>query len=273
MRRLFVKTTSLEYLACPACHGELALAEGQGAEVESGSLFCLACQKTYPIQRGIPQFIRYAELSSMNRRFAMLYDWFSHVYRLYSRVAFAFLGGEDRCRGGLIDRLELQQKRERVLEVSIGPGVNLPYLSQRGVGQVAGLDISLGQLRACQNYARRRRWEPELFLGDAECLPFQDNSFDCVLHFGGINFFSDKAQAIREMIRVARPGTKIVIGDETERGAKFYEKTLPGFKSSFKQGRASVLAPVDLVPAGMQDVRCESIWGGWFYCLEFRKPA
>ncbi len=267
-----MKRVSLDYLACPVCHAALVLAEGQGAEIESGSLSCPACGKTYPIRRGIPQFIRYAELSGANRRFAVLYDWFSHVYRLYSRVAFAFLGGEDRCRGGLIDRLELKQKQERVLEVSIGPGVNLPYLSQRGVGQVAGLDISLGQLQACQKYARRRRWQPELFLANAECLPFQDNSFDCVLHFGGINFFSDKARAITEMIRVARPGTKIVIGDETEKGAKFYEKTLPGFKSSFKQGRASVMAPVDLVPAAMQDVRCELIWGGWFYCLEFRKP-
>ncbi len=268
-----MKIISLEFLACPTCRGKLTLAEGQGAEVESGSLFCPSCQKSYSIQRGIPQFIRYAELSGPPRRFAVLYDWFSHVYRLYSRVAFAFLGGEDRCRGGLIDRLELRQKQERVLEVSIGPGVNLPYLSQRGVGQVAGLDISLGQLRACQNFARRRQWEPELFLGNAECLPFQDNSFDCVLHFGGINFFSDKARAIAEMIRVARPGTKIVIGDETERGAKFYEKTLPGFKSSFKQGRTRVQAPVELVPPEMQDVRCEAIWGGWFYCLEFRKPA
>ncbi len=131
-RSLTVKITSLEYLACPACHVALVLVEGQGAEVENGSLSCPACYKTYPIRRGIPQFIRYAELSSANRRFAVLYDWFSHVYRLYSRVAFAFLGGEDRCRGGHIDRLELKQKGERVLEVSIGPGVNLPYLSQRG---------------------------------------------------------------------------------------------------------------------------------------------
>ncbi len=268
-----MKTSSLDFLACPECHGLLSPAGIQGGEIETGSLFCPACNKTYPVQRGIPHFIRYQELSGTNRRFAVLYDWFSHVYRLYSKVAFAFLGGEDRCRGGLIDRLELKQQGERVLEVSIGPGVNLPYLYQRCASQVVGLDISLGQLQACQNYARRRGWQPELFLGNAECLPFQDEAFDCVLHFGGINFFSDKARAMAEMVRVARPGTKIVVGDETEKGAKFYEKTLPGFKSSFKQGRASVMAPVDLVPAGMQDVRCEPIWGGWFYCLEFRKPG
>jgi len=37
----------------------------------------------------------------------------------------------------------------------------------------------------------------------------------CVFHVGGINFFSDKARAIREMLRVAKPGSKIIIADET----------------------------------------------------------
>ncbi len=268
-----MKRSSMAFVACPTCHGALSVAEGPEAQIKTGSLSCPTCKKSYPIRQGIPYFIQYRELSGTDQRFARLYDWFSIVYRLYSRVAFAFLGGEGRRRGELIDRLGLKGKGERVLEVSIGPGVNLPYLVTRGVGEIAGLDISIGQLQRCLTYARSHKWTPELFLGNAESLPYTDNAFDCVLHFGGINFFSDKRKAIEEMIRVARPGTKIVIGDETEKGAKFYEKTLPGFKSSFKQGRASVNAPVDLVPAGMLDVRCEDLWGGWFYCLEFRKPG
>ena len=45
-------------------------------------------------------------------------------------------------------------------------------------------------------------------------------AFDCVFHIGGINFFTDKVRAIKEMIWVARPGTKIVIVDETERSIR-----------------------------------------------------
>ena len=60
-------------------------------------------------------------------------------------------------------------------------------------------------------------------MGNAECLPFKDKSFDVVFHFGGINFFNDRAAAIREMIRVAKPGTKFVIGDENEDLAQRYE--------------------------------------------------
>ena len=49
----------------------------------------------------------------------------------------------------------------------------------------------------------------------AEDLPFADNSFDIVYHIGGINFFNDKAKAMQEMLRVAKPGTKLLIADET----------------------------------------------------------
>ena len=112
----------------------------------------------------------------------------------------------------------------------------------------------------------------DLFLGTAEALPFKDESFDSVFHIGGINFFSDKRRAIEEMIRIARPGTNIVIVDENERGARLYEQTLPGFRRSFKGGRPPITAPVDLVPSTMQAVRLSDVWRGWFYCLEFRKP-
>jgi ubiquinone/menaquinone biosynthesis C-methylase UbiE/uncharacterized protein YbaR (Trm112 family) len=267
-----MKRTTLDLLACPACHAPLALlAERSTADVEAGCLRCTDCGREYPIEAGIPRFIEAAELSGLNRRFARLYDWFSYVYAPYSRLMFAFLGGESRNRHEVLDRLE--PNGGRMLEVSIGPGVNLPYLvGAPGVGEVFGLDISAGQLRQCQRLCRRRDWAVDLFLGTAEALPFQDERFDSVFHIGGINFFNDKRRAIEEMIRVARPGTKIVIMDEHERGARFYERTLPGFRGSFKQGRAAVTAPVDLVPEAMRDVRLSDSWGGWFYCLEFRKP-
>ncbi|MNR28636.1 hypothetical protein D3C85_1459670 [compost metagenome] len=55
-----------------------------------------------------------------------------------------------------------------------------------------------------------RRWKlkAELFQGQAEHLPFQDNVFDCVYHVGGINYFSNPARAVLEMIqwRKAAPG-------------------------------------------------------------------
>jgi hypothetical protein len=75
------------------------------------------------------------------------------------------------------------------------------------------------------------------------------------------------------MIRVAKPGAKIIIADETERGAHGYELAFPGFGKVFQHKREPVRPPVDLIPADMQDLRLdETVWKGWFYCIEFRKP-
>jgi ubiquinone/menaquinone biosynthesis C-methylase UbiE len=251
----------------------LQAAPDRDAPVETGSLFCGRCRKEYPIRQGIPRFLRAEELTGYNRRFARLYDWFSWVYGAFSKVAFAVIGmTEERGRREVLDRLE--PGGGSVLEVSIGPGVNLPYLvGAPGVGEVYGLDISIGQLRRCRSRARRQGWPVELFLGNAECLPFQHDSFDAVFHIGGINFFNDKARAIEEMIRVARPGARILIADETERGARAYERTLPGFTRSFKDKRPPVTPPIGLVPQAMQEVRLFDIWKGWMYCIEFRKPC
>ena len=190
----------IELIACPACHGRLAL---DGTR-ETGTLTCGGCACTYPIVADIPHFIEPATLTGLNRRFSYLYDWFSWFYRLFSKVAFAYIGmPEAAARREVLDRLE--PGGGRVLEVSIGPGVNLPYLVGRpDVGEVHGLDISLGQLRRCQSYLQRQGWAVPLYLGNAEELPFGDDTFDAVFHIGGINFFNDKEKAIAEMVRVAK---------------------------------------------------------------------
>ena len=269
-----MKRTSLDLLACPACHSPLVLHVNMDTSdnTENGSLHCAHCNKEYLIEQGIPHFIRAEELTGLNRRFARVYDWFSYVYRPASTIFFAFLGGERRYRREVLDRLE--PKGGRVLEVSIGPGVNLPYLvGAPGVGEVYGLDISLGQLQRCRGFARRRRWPVDLFLGNAERLPFKDASFESVFHIGGINFFNDKKKAIEEMIRVAKPGTKIIIVDETDKGARAYRLTCPGFERMFNGNREAITVPVALVPPTMEEVRVDYVWRGFFYCLEFRKPG
>ena len=255
---------NLDVLACPTYHVSLT-------PLNHG-LHCTRCQKIYPIVDGIPHFIEQGQLTGMNQRFSRLYDWFSWGYRLFSKVAFAYIGmTEEQARREVTDRLD--PKGGRVLEISIGPGVNLPYLVGRpDVGEIFGLDISLGQLYRCQAEIAHKGWDVQLHLGNAEQLPYPDNTFDGVFHLGGINFFNDKQKAIDEMIRVAKPGTRILICDENEKGAQAYEHFLPSFKRTVGEQRETVVAPVALVPSGMQEVRLFEVWKGWFYCIEFRKP-
>ena len=268
-----MKSVTLDFLACPLCHKPLAIHGADGGDaILTGTLTCSHCSNDYSILNGIPHFIQSAELTGFNRRFSHMYDWFSWIYAAFSKVAFAFIGmNEEQGRREITDRLD--PHGGRVLEVSVGPGVNLPYLVKRpDVGEVFGLDISPGQLQRCQSYVAKKGWGVELFLGNGEQLPFRDESFEGVFHVGGINFFNNKKAAIDEMIRVAKPGARILIADETEKGARGYEQVIPGFKKIFGGKRAMIEAPIDLVPAEMLDRRVFDVWKGWFYCLEFRKP-
>ncbi len=223
----------------------------------------------FPIRDGIPIFIREDEVSGLNQKYQKMYDRFAPFYDsstwLYSW--WKGMSVEARLREYL-DELEIKEG-DRVLEVAVGTGRNLQFLP-RNV-QLFGLDISWGMLKRCQRKVTKWKLNAWLFMGVAERLPFQDETFDVVFHFGGINFFNDKTAAIQEMIRVAKPGTKIVIGDENEEFARKYEK-FPVAGRFYGNRKQSISAPVDLVPAEMQDIQVKNIAGDDLYCLTFRKP-
>jgi SAM-dependent methyltransferase len=241
--------------------------DGRGHHQEF--LFNPKSGQRFPIRDGIPIFLREGEASGSNRKYQTMYDRFAPFYDfstwLYSR--WKRIDVEARLREYL-DELEVKGG-DRVLEVSVGTGRNLQFLPRSA--RFFGLDISWGMLKRCRGNAAKWKLEVALFMGTAERLPFLDEAFDVVFHVGGINFFSDKAAAIREMIRVAKPGTRFIIGDENEAAAKKYER-LPAGGGFYGNRKEAISAPVDLLPGGMQDVQVKNIAGGESYCLSFRKP-
>jgi ubiquinone/menaquinone biosynthesis C-methylase UbiE/uncharacterized protein YbaR (Trm112 family) len=270
-----MKRSTLELICCPSCHGALSLQDAGGDTIlNEGDIFCPNCNKNFLIKDGIVYFLDAQELQGPNRGFARFYNWLSHFYALFTKFAFFPFGGDRKARKEILDRLDLNNGR--ILEVSIGTGANLPYLYESpNVGEVYGLDISAGQLTQCRHYINKQIWSVDLFLGTAEALPFRAASFDSVFHIGGINFFSDKKQAIDEMIRVARPGSKIVIADESERLARFIAR-MPGFAHAQHGKKLDLSVPVHLVPDTMEEIRLDGVWKAHGqphgYCLEFRKP-
>jgi ubiquinone/menaquinone biosynthesis C-methylase UbiE len=222
----------------------------------------------FPVLNGIPTFLKPQDLTGDNGKYNHLYELIGGLYNDIQRV-YSPLKGLDLEDYFLSYMCLLEvEPGDTVLETSVGTGLNFKYLP-RGA-KLSGLDLSAEMLTNCQ--ANLRRWEldADLFLCNAETLPFADASFDVVFHVGGINFFNDRAKAIREMIRVAKPGSLLLIADETEKHVKeVYEKGLGGY---FKNRKEPVNAPIDLVPPEMQEVRLESLRSGMFYALTFRKP-
>lgn len=96
--------------------------------------------------------------------------------------------------------------RHRVLDVGCGTGVFLRAVADLGA-RPHGLDASRALLRV----ARARVPEAELRVGDAELLPFDDDSFDVVTGFNSFFFADDMVAALREAGRVAKPGAPVLV--------------------------------------------------------------
>jgi ubiquinone/menaquinone biosynthesis C-methylase UbiE len=223
----------------------------------------------FPIRRGIPDFRQPGDLSGDNGKYNHLYETIGGFYDDTQRV-FCALKGFDRDAyfRSYMNRLEVKPG-DSVLETSVGTGLNYKYLP-RGV-KLSGLDLSPEMLATGQGNLQRWKLDADLYLGNAEEFPFADASFDVVFHVGGINFFNNRLKAIQEMIRVAKPGSLLMISDETEKHVKEVYERQPG--SKFRNRREPVTPPVDLVPADMEDVHLEVMRSGEWYVLTFRKPS
>lgn len=98
---------------------------------------------------------------------------------------------------------------DRVLDVACGTGVVAREAAGRtgAPGRVVGLDLNPAMVEV----AARVRPDLDWRQGDAQALPFPDDSFDAVLCQSAIFFFPDPDQALREMARVTAPGGVVAI--------------------------------------------------------------
>jgi ubiquinone/menaquinone biosynthesis C-methylase UbiE len=95
---------------------------------------------------------------------------------------------------------------QRVLDVACGTGILTRTIAERGAS-VIGLDVNEGMLAVAARKAPQIEWRQ----GRAEALPFDDHTFDAVVSQFGLMFFEDRRAALREMMRVLRPGGRLAV--------------------------------------------------------------
>ena len=98
---------------------------------------------------------------------------------------------------------------DRVLDVACGTG-NTAITACRKGAKVTGIDITPQMLTQAKAEATLAEADDIKWVeGDAEDLPFEDDSFDVVLSSFGHMFAPQPKAAIREMLRVIEPGGRI----------------------------------------------------------------
>ncbi len=211
-------------------------------------------------------------LSESDRRSRDFYNRRARIYDLHLFFASLLQGvWEPAERRRFVSGLNLMPG-QRVLEVAVGTGSNYTRIAKRigPKGRLIGLDISSAMLQRCQRKFRRLGRKANLIEADASQLAVADNTFDVVLHFGGIKNFGDQKKALGEMIRVTKRGGKIIVS----------EKCVPPEKRHSLRNRVllrrdPLLAqqpPVDLIPSTITDVRLSWFWSDTAYAISFTKP-
>jgi len=125
--------------------------------------------------------------------------------------------GQDRWWRRIVAATVAARPGERVLDLAAGTGTSSRTFTTSGAYCVA-CDFSLGMLQVgARKAASRRRPDgpapgPVRFAaGDALALPFRDGAFDAVTISFGLRNVADPDAALAEMLRVTRPGGRLVI--------------------------------------------------------------
>jgi demethylmenaquinone methyltransferase / 2-methoxy-6-polyprenyl-1,4-benzoquinol methylase len=173
------------------------------------------------------------QIAEMFDKIAFRYDFLNHFLS----------GGIDlywrrRAIGELRLASELSAGPPAVLDVATGTG-DLAILVTRYLpgAQVTGIDISAGMLEVGRQKIARLQLEKQITLltGDSEALQFPDEQFDAVTVAFGVRNFENLEKGLREMLRVLKPGGKLVV-------LEFSKPSLPGIRQIYG-GYLRLVAP------------------------------
>lgn len=287
-----MNANDLSIVRCPCCSGGLAYKGGtRHGEPVTGALSCTSCGFLGLVRGGMPDLHEEAKVQGPDWWMRLTYNQFAIQHdigvRFYLPMAQDWVT-EDTMRARYMDHLGLERlapRRDgqpiRILEVGMGTGSNFPLIMRRiprGVQvELWGCDLSEGMLRRAEK--RLSGWKlrgtdgrpVRMLVADAHALPFASGSFDRVIHVGGIGAFRSPMKAMREMARVARPSSEVVVVDEmldpSKKQGLFHRLWFWNLTALDRHPHP----PREGIPFGSTVIADEQITR-FYYCLAFRTP-
>jgi ubiquinone/menaquinone biosynthesis C-methylase UbiE len=143
-----------------------------------------------------------------------------------------------------IDALELGEG-DSLLDVGCGTGWAVAQASHEvPEGRACGIDISPGMISRATELADSLS-NVEFKVGDAESIPYADESFDAVMCTNSFHHYSAPVRALSEMRRVLKPGGRLVIQD-SDRGACLWVKLWDLINRTFEKGHVRYYSPQEV---------------------------
>lgn len=146
----------------------------------------------------------------------------SAVWALYGFIPW---GSDLRAGERAVEAFTGEWERGTVLDLPVGMGRMFPYYADRlRPARVIAVDLAEGMVQRARRSAQRSGFagETEFIAADVASLPLADASVDNILTEGGFHHFPDRAAAVRELVRVLRPGGRIagygLVAGENRRG-------------------------------------------------------
>ncbi len=264
----------LEVLQCPRCHKALQITNVAplNGNIGSGGMVCKKGHR-WTISDGIPSLI-YPPMSGEDEKWISEYNEMAEIYDEAVKVYDEWLGINIQKERENIIRSIINDGPKRIIDVSIGTAANYVALANV-VGNAAksydlhGVDLSRGMIHIAMRKMQELGIDVGIVHANVLNLPYRKDSFDIVIHTGGINTFSDKASAMNEMLRITKPEGIVVVIDEglspdvreSERGKSIINKN-----SLF-----AARPPLENIPDKARDVELKYIMNGTFYQIIFRK--
>jgi demethylmenaquinone methyltransferase / 2-methoxy-6-polyprenyl-1,4-benzoquinol methylase len=141
------------------------------------------------------------------------------------------LGQDRRWRKVVVDAVDAKPG-ERVLDLAAGTGTSSQPFADRGA-EVVPCDFSQGMLRV----GKQAKPHLSFTAGDGTRLPFADDTFDAVTISFGLRNIVDPQAGLREMLRVTRPGGRLVV-------CEFSHPTLAPFRTVYIEYLMKALPPI-----------------------------